>query len=770
MPLMQVSDSESVAIIPNSFRKSGNVFKGWCTSKDAQVVIEFPHTFKQDVTLYPKWEKITQSGKITFDSNGGEGTTLPLSCSDNMAVTAEMVGHSFSPPTRDMIFAGYTIKESKPSSRKTLAENELVQFPYYFKSEVCFAAVWKTPEYYNVNLVYSDNLLPTQIVQLTPNSMVDDFASQPIEQYLFAGWFTSQTYEPETQVIFPIQLTSNNSVFYAKMIPYSIDGSISYEPNGAFGSMVPSNYHKGIVVSEPLSQFRNPGYDFGGWYTSPSCKDEERVIFPLYFEESIVIYPKWIINIPQGQCLLVYNLDPKDGVIESSLQKIYDYDNPHRIYLQRPPKLEREDGSKFFAWTVDFGYFFNFNQEFTTDEYKLTKDKILNIYPCYTKKAYKITYHLEQGERGDVSPVYINPDLVNQTDFGLPYYVVTKTGYVLSGWALNKDDLEKYRPHDSVKVAEITSDIDLYAKFRRDTTNTGGNQPKYAGETLWVKGIEPFPESRWIQRQFLESKSIPWKFELDHNKWWDAKKLQPSGNGRDSNLCWAACASNVLHWWYFHNSDYITKYFELNPNNKKPVTTFPNVKESAIFDEFKRSWPNNGGYTQDGVDWWLAGSNKREGGGYFKDVFPVGEKIYEDTASAYPTKRLFNEFITQSLEAGRACVWYTTEVGPHATTIYGAKYNDEGWIDTIYYVDNDHLYQYTTTKEIQSIIEAPIFYFDYNVDLPKSDLETNPAYQTNPCAWIRDKTEGYAIRITQLSSYDLRRDLWQKYFESKQQS
>ena len=114
--------------------------------------------------------------------------------------------------------------------------------------------------------------------------------------------------------------------------------------------------------------------------------------------------------------------------------------------------------------------------------------------------------------------------------------------------------------------------------------------------------------------------------------------------------------------------------------------------------------------------------------------------------------------------------WSTDEFGPHVTTIYGARYNDEGWIDAIYYTDNNHGNQQTVTFETPGILEAPIIYFDLTVQQPQPDLETNQNYQTNPVAWIKDKKEGYAITIRYLQSYDLRRDLWEQYFASKQKS
>ena len=770
IPSTQFSENQEVKVIQNGFRKSGYAFEGWCTDSDCTAgVINFPHKFTEDVTLYPKWTSITPKGQISFDGGGGTGDTLPLTCSDKMEITEAMVGHSFEPPSREMLFVGYTIKKSvNPSSVNLLSEeNELVEFPYTFTENVIFSAVWKSPDYVNVTLVYENELFPKEIHQFTVNTELNDLAEPTLDNYLFAGWFTSPTYESDKQVAFPVKIT-NGMVFYAKIMPYSIDGTISYEPNGGYGSMISNSFHLGVVVTEPTPLFRNPGYDFKGWYSSPSCNRNERVLFPIYFNKSLTLYPKWSLNIPEGRCLLYYHLDPSEGLIESTLQVI---DSNTMIYLPRPPKLERSDGAKFYAWATEKSNpwtYYSYFQAFTIDQFKVNSSGFINIYPFYTTDYYTITYNLETGERGDVSPVYIDKEMIKSNQIGLPYFIITKTDYVFRGWAKSKNGLAEIRPKHDLLQNSITSDMKLYAVFGFDSTNEGGNQPKYAGQTIWIKGIDPFPEERWVQRELYDTKTIVWKYQYDHNKWWDAKKRVPVYGGYDANMCWAAAASNALHWWYYHNSHYIAKYFELNPDSPKPATGFPNVKDSEIFLDFKKNWPNEGGYSNIGAAWWVSGSN-RTGGGYFKDAFNnPNTYICETTTGMTLTRKRFNEFITQAIESDRALTWYTVEFGSHATTIYGAKYDTDGWIRTIYYADNNHIQYMTVTNEITSILACDIIYFDQDVQQPQPDLETNPEHQKNPIAWIKGMFPGYGVHIRELQSYDLRHDVWENYFAEKE--
>lgn len=54
---------------------------------------------------------------------------------------------------------------------------------------------------------------------------------------------------------------------------------------------------------------------------------------------------------------------------------------------------------------------------------------------------------------------------------------------------------------------------------------------------------------------------------IPNKGWYDVNKTPDQTH--DKNLCFSAAASNMLHWWFDRNSDYIDKYLQMYPNDPK---------------------------------------------------------------------------------------------------------------------------------------------------------------------------------------------------------
>ena len=196
--------------------------------------------------------------------------------------------------------------------------------------------------------------------------------------------------------------------------------------------------------------------------------------------------------------------------------------------------------------------------------------------------------------------------------------------------------------------------------------------------------------------------------------WYDIKKLDATGPQFDDHrLCWAATSNNILHWWYDRNKENIECYFKYKKATD-PDYVFPKYnynsqthKESGIFDFFKRTRLDRGGYVQLGITWYLRGdwisnegdatgteenaeSRKHQAqGGFFGEVFKdaTPEEMFKNSGSSYE----MGKFIKEALQRGDALgIDHQSMQGAHAITLWRAAFDDQGEITTPYVCDNNH--------------------------------------------------------------------------------
>ena len=750
---------KEIESIPNSFRRSGYNFAGWCRDPNCNVEAVFPTKFYINTELYAKWEQMPSiDGYISFSSNSGSGQTPPLACSKQLMV--QEMTNNFIPPTSDSYFDGYSIVDESASSNLNLLSTNKVVFPFKFEKNVTFSAIWKKYDTRSVKLHYNNQNMKDETFSFRKGNEVQSLGYPEIDNYKFAGWFSDSTFTPESQIAFPFNIDKDMDL-YAKWVEYSIDGAIDFNSNGAYGKMISQSCHFGAVINSITPEFNNPGYDFMGWFLNSNCTENTKVQFPFVFKESMTLYASWKLNVPENHCLLIYNMNGGPGSIDSAL---FPRGSSESTVLERPPILKRKDGYVFYAWVVElnnpYTTFYSYTQTFTFDDYKIKENGTVTVYAMWTKDYYTVSFDLQGGE-GDVHPFYVDKQHAKANYITIPYFTITKEDNIFEAWKTDLASFEVIRPYSFLSPGQITKDITLYASYIPDVDHSGGNYLKYAGQTLWMKGMNPITPDRWLQRPYYTLPGIPWRSGVDN--WWDAKKLIPYvGGGIDENMCWAGAASNALHWFADRNKDYIDKYFKLHPNKTRPDTHFGGVKDSGIFQEFRQKWPNRGNYPNRAYMWWIRGVDIIEGGGYFKDVFE-GATLVTSTGNVKMRRKLFNQFITSALEGNKHLSWNIDMGDPHALTLYGAYYDSDGWIRTVYYVDSNTVNAQTVTGEIVSIEKMDIVYFDDDVEQPVNDPES--LNNVDPIAYYKSLAPGYADYILELYAYDTGTKYWEQYFE-----
>ena len=233
-------------------------------------------------------------------------------------------------------------------------------------------------------------------------------------------------------------------------------------------------------------------------------------------------------------------------------------------------------------------------------------------------------------------------------------------------------------------------------------------------KTKWVAGLHDLPRLTQWGIAYGNMGTIGLKYE-PHYGWYDIKKLDPiSPESGDHRLCWAATCSNMLHWWYDRNRENIACYLQykqhVQPDYVVPTTQYDPMthKHSDIFDFYKRTCTNVGGWVSQGLRWYLRGDwivndpaygsttkdvlesrTHRDQGGFFGDVYE--EAAIEDIWQGQTYGANAGTFILNALNRGDVIgIDHQSMNGSHAITVWGATFDEKGEITHIYVCDNNH--------------------------------------------------------------------------------
>lgn len=281
---------------------------------------------------------------------------------------------------------------------------------------------------------------------------------------------------------------------------------------------------------------------------------------------------------------------------------------------------------------------------------------------------------------------------------------------------------------------------------------------EWANRSVWLLGINPPEEGAWVQLfpQMYTTYYLPWKEEYG---WYDCNKRNPTANPDltpDGMMCWAASASNMLHWWIAQNKEYIDRYDYTGPDYSYPLDK---PQESDIFQCFIDSFNDKAGYIDEGLNWFIHGIKPSyppydypvNEGGYFKDVFPSGVKLGNNYGGL--SKNRFNEVIKDALKNDKGLGFNLGETtSSHAVTMWGVEFDEEGYVSCVYMADNndrDYFDDYGV-----GCVRLEIVY----VTLPEGGDITH--YKSG---FISETI--YTYPINRLYTLDLGREYWEQYFQ-----
>lgn len=290
------SYSATAKLDANPFTRSGYVFLGWSTSKDATTASysdEYAsYTVYYNTTLYAVWVSEASAITITLDANDGSGTTKTINTVQNQTVYLSSYTDNFS---RDYATLKGWAKTANPENATTdYSLGSLGTSSFTATENLTLYAVWlenpkitfdanggadsdgKTEKYQYLPGKYEDYALYWKFTPSGSLSVKLDENTFTREGYRFAGWGTTATstspsYYDKGTFTFTETTVLGMTVYTGKTLYaiWSENPKITYNLNGgsddaSFVETLGSD--KAVTTKVPTAKYDY--YTFAGWSTS----------------------------------------------------------------------------------------------------------------------------------------------------------------------------------------------------------------------------------------------------------------------------------------------------------------------------------------------------------------------------------------------------------------------------------------------------------------------------------------------------------------------
>ena len=235
---------------------------------------------------------------------------------------------------------------------------------------------------------------------------------------------------------------------------------------------------------------------------------------------------------------------------------------------------------------------------------------------------------------------------------------------------------------------------------------------------LFVKGVKaPKLGENGDFRKSEDHGYIDYKAPFEEGQGYFDVNKAPFGTNKeiDRNLCFAAAASNTLHWYLRENKKEIQDYIEDNGDvirtvgaNTYSLREMMNQEAgqqgSLIYQYFKEMYGNNetGYYTVPLMDLFLNGYTPKEDrktniedkdlqpdarGGFLYGI--IGTKPQTGMQSVSSLKKLGESLQHYLSNNFVVCLSYKTFSYNHVVTLWGAEYDESGLLRAVYVTDSD---------------------------------------------------------------------------------
>jgi len=446
--------------------KEGLTFRGWATTTDGTVAVANPYTPTANIILYAIWTSSTATYTVTYNLNGGTGTTpAPQTATVGTPVLLND-GAGLTKP--NSIFRGWS---TSPSGTPP------VTLPYISTADVTLYAIWVADVTYTVTYNLNGGT-GTQPEQGTSRGglpvLLNNGQGLARTGFIFTGWADTQT--GTTPVALPYIPTSNVTL-YAIWTSNTTTYTVTYNLNEGTGTTpAPQTATVGNSIRLPAGAgLTRSGFVFAGWAISPNGTPP---IPSEYYRPSanVTLYAVWGYTV-------TYNTSNATGTVPDT-----------EIYSGIPLRLPNgsglaKPGYAFMGWASSAG-----GTSPLTDPYTPTANVTLYaIWQSATSRT--VTYNTNGATSGEVPA----PQTYDGTPLALhPGLGFTKAGSTFNGWSSSASGTPRvhspYTPGENVTLYAIWRAIPAASFTLSSTTYTnGGTIPAKCGGN----GTNTSPQLSW---------------------------------------------------------------------------------------------------------------------------------------------------------------------------------------------------------------------------------------------------------------------------------
>lgn len=501
--------------------------------------------------------------------------------------------------------------------------------------------------------------------------------------------------------------------------------TVYFNSNNGDGYMVPLEIKNGESKQLTKNDFSRGGYVFKGWATSSDGSvvyyDQEYISI----SSDINLYAVW-------EVLPSFTITYHSNNGTNNIKQVKHFaPNAGNFFYLDANEFSNGD-NKFVGWS----YSENGNDLAFQDKgpvYELTSN--IDLYAMWEPNPIEITFD-PRGGTGDVVVLYARTGDVIKIP-PVDYY---RDGFLLKGaYSYN---LKTYGVGMDFEVPnENVSFWTLWVELPKEPLPSfGGNSTKYKNTYALINGVN-MTKADWVESLTPKIYYGVWREDAG---WYDSSQWH-------YNLCWAGTSSNMLHWWHDRNKDNIETYYKhyASPDVVRPNVAYHGRGVSDIFDLFKNNWRDAAWYVDNGLEWFFIGTHyNKNSGAYFKEVF--GDDI-SSMVESFPglTQYTFNTNVERALDNG--LMTGLTEIngfGPHAITLWGVHYDENGLIDGVIVADSGT----RSGNNAPDNLDTGLIYMNVEYD------KLGKVFMTNPY--------GSRIPLTNLILLSDGAELWKKYFET----